>query len=156
MISFKKMNLKMSSAKWQACCLGLNLRTFHIRRDIMSFVLQGYTSSSRCGNMVVTPSIYPWAELTWPTKITWNKKISNQVAPKNNLIIKKFGEYFSLFRLKYMSRTTFIWGSSTELARFPIRQHSSMYYNALGPIFLHITTLIPAWVSYHRPSKVWD
>ena len=48
--SFKKMHLKMSSAKWREFCLGLNVLKFFLMKDKDRYTLSGISQGMRCND----------------------------------------------------------------------------------------------------------
>ena len=131
--SFKKLHLKMSSAKWRPFCLGLNVLT-------------------HCPlyRKVTWPSLWNWVfehfgechriSLIWsqPLFKVWLGAVRQQAIAWTNVDLVLYDE------LTY-------WGPDKISNLKSVWIHSSS-----APFYKHGLTLIPVWKSNHVQYKLWD
>ena len=113
----------------------------------------------------------------WPWPFAWTLLLSLVITPENFMMIRWWEHNQKGVTDKRTDRQTdwlFHWAAWSQLkisawtkaTRRPKyesvfgchthRNFALFHQNSLGPFYWHGFTLIPAWISNHTPSKMWD
>ena len=160
--SFKKMLLKMSSAKWWQFCLSLNVLNAHSSKyaiwhinfghDCFSLYLVLLSSESYLNQwFLITSEIYFFKMVII---LSTTETHSGSCLNTNMLSFQDRDSHYVQMRGPH-NHLIFIMGNPYSCKGGLWNGALALWVPARDPFYTHGLMLIPAWISNHMPNKVW-